>query len=199
MPQLRLPELSKALAFLESIDALKNTYRQCLLMSGQREESTAEHSFSLAMSVLCLAPYSNQKIDPVKTVKMALFHDLAEALIGDTFHYNKSNNSTDQMSEEDALKKLLKPLDNTALGEEIFALWREFEYGQTSEAIFLRGIDRFLPMFHNFKTKGHSWVKHGITKKMALDKNSHIALSSESIWQFTQDMLDESEKMGWIK
>jgi putative hydrolase of HD superfamily len=190
-------ELKNALQFIENIDALKNTYRKCLIMSGQREESTAEHSFSLAMAVLCLSQFSNQNIDVTKTVKMALFHDLAEALLGDTFHYDKET-TTQKISEADGLKQILSPITSTELATEIYDLWSEFENGNSSEAVFLRGLDRFLPMFHNFKTKGHSWVKHGITKEMALQKNSHIEQSSEVIWNFTKKMLDESQTKGWI-
>lgn len=192
-------QLKDALVFLESIDALKNTYRQCLIMSGHREESTAEHSFSLAMAVICLSPFSNQSIDVNKAIKMALYHDLAEAILGDTFHYQKSEPSESQISEGEALKSLLEPLKNTHLADEIYNLWEEFEHSQSAEAIFLRGVDRFLPMFHNFKTNGHSWVKHGITRSMALAKNSHIENSSALLWEFTQKMLEESEANGWIK
>ncbi len=190
-------ELQDALKFIENIDSLKNTYRKCLIMSGQREESTAEHSFSLAMSVLCLSQFSNQKIDVTKTVKMALFHDLAEALLGDTFHYDK-NTKPQETSEGDALKQILSPIATTELSTEIYELWNEFENGNSSEAVFLRGLDRFLPMLHNYKTKGHSWVKYGITKEKALQKNSHIEQSSNVIWSFTKDMLDESQLKGWI-
>ncbi len=190
-------ELQEALKFIENIDALKNTYRKCLIMSGQREESTAEHSFSLAMAVLCLSRFSNQKIDVTKAVKMALFHDLSEALLGDTFHYDK-NTSPQEVSEGDALKQILSPIANTELSLEIYSLWNEFENSSGPEAVFLRGLDRFLPMFHNFKTKGHSWVKYGITKEKALQKNSHIEQSSEVIWEFTKNMLDESQLKGWI-
>lgn len=189
--------LQEALQFIENIDALKNTYRKCLIMSGQREESTAEHSFSLAMAVMCLSSLSNEKIDVIKAVKMALFHDLAEALLGDTFHYDK-NKKAPEISEADALKKLLLPIAETDLSKEIFDLWFEFENGQGPEAVFLRGLDRFLPMLHNFKTKGHSWVKYGITKEMALKKNSHIEQSSKVIWDYTQQMLTESQSKGWI-
>lgn len=190
-------ELQEALKFIENIDALKNTYRKCLIMSGQREESTAEHSFSLAMAVLCLSRFSNQKIDVTKTVKMALFHDLAEALLGDTFHYDKSTTSL-EVSEADALKQILIPIASTELAKEISELWNEFENGNGPEAVFLRGLDRFLPMLHNYKTNGHSWVKYGITKKKALEKNSHIEQSSDAIWIFTKNMLDESQSKGWI-
>ena len=191
--------LSNALQFIENIDALKNTYRQCLTIGGQREESTAEHCFSLALSVLCLAKFSNQKIDTVKTLKMALCHDLSEALLGDTFHYHKSDEpSGTSTSEADALKKLLTPIYETALADEIFSLWNEFEYGTSPEAVFLRGIDRFLPMYHNYKTKGHSWLKHNITKEMALSKNAHIQQSSEVVWEYTKKILSESKDNGWI-
>jgi putative hydrolase of HD superfamily len=191
------PEFQEALKFIENIDVLKNTYRKCLIMSGQREESTAEHSFSLAMAVLCFSGFSNQKIDVMKTVKMALFHDLAEALLGDTFHYDK-NTKPQGISESDALKQMLIPISGTKLHEEIYGLWNEFENGDGPEAVFLRGLDRFLPMFHNFKTKGHSWVKYGITKEKALLKNSHIEQSSKIIWEFTKNMLDESQSKGWL-
>jgi putative hydrolase of HD superfamily len=187
-----------ALLFLEAIDALKNTYRQCLIMCGERQESTAEHSFSLAMAVLSLAPFSNKPIDVIKTMKMALYHDLAEALLGDTFHYNKGEPTEAKISEDEALKQLLTPIHDTQLAAEIISLWTEFEYGTTAEATFLRGLDRFLPMYHNYKTKGHSWVKHGVTKQMALTKNAHIEHSSATIWDFTKNMLDESQKKGWI-
>lgn len=190
-------ELQEALKFIENIDALKNTYRKCLIMSGQREESTAEHSFSLAMAVLCLSRFSNQKIDVTKTVKMALFHDLAEALLGDTFHYDK-NAIPQSVSEGEALKQILNPIANTELAIEIYELWNEFENGSGPEEVFLRGLDRFLPMLHNYKTKGHSWVKYGITKEKALQKNSHIEQSSGVIWSFTKNMLAESQSKGWI-
>lgn len=191
-------KLQDALQFIEAIDALKHTYRKCLIMSGLREESTAEHSFSLAMSVLCLSSFSNQEIDIIKTIKMALYHDLAEALLGDTFHYDKEKPSQEKMSESDALQKMLLPIRDTQLSQEILDLWNEFENGNTPEAVFLRGLDRFLPMYHNYKTKGHSWIKYGITKDMALTKNAHIKQSSELIWNYTQGILNESQEKGRI-
>jgi putative hydrolase of HD superfamily len=54
-------------------------------------------------------------------------------------------------------------------------------------------------MYHNYKTKGHSWVKHGVSKEMALAKNAHIEQSSNLIWGYTKKMLDESQEKGWIR
>lgn len=190
--------LDNALQFIEAIDALKNTYRKCLIMNGHREESTAEHSFSLAMAVLCLCSFSNQPIDKIKTVKMALFHDLAEALIGDTLHYNKNISETAKISEVEAMKKIILPIKDTKLSKEIMNLWVEFENGESPEAIFLHGLDRFLPMYHNYKTSGHTWKKYGITKDMALIQNAQIEKSSREIWDFTTRMIDESHTKGWI-
>lgn len=194
----RYKKLQDALQFIEAIDALKNTYRKCLIMSGLRKESTAEHSFSLAMSVLCLSSFSNQEFDVIKTMKMALFHDLAEALLGDVFHYDKEKPTQGKMSEAEALQKMLLPIRDTQLSQEILDLWNEFENGTGPEAVFLRGLDRFLPMYHNYKTKGHSWIKYGISKEMALTKNAHIKQSSDLIWNYTQNMLNESQEKGWI-
>lgn len=192
-------KLENALMFLEEIDQLKDTYRQCLTMSGSREENTAEHSFSLAMAVLSLSSFSNEKIDVSKTVKMALCHDIVEAYAGDKFHYHKDLDSDLEKIEEESLERILEALgDNSELANEIRSLWHEFEEGDSAEARFLRGIDRFLPMYHNYKTKGHSWIKHKVTKEMALDKNSHIQKSSEVLWDYTKEMLDTSKDQGWI-
>lgn len=190
-------ELRNALQVLENIDALKNTYRQCLIMNSERRESTAEHSFSLAMAVMMFAGFANEPIDVEKSVKMALSHDLAEALMGDTFHYAKET-AVHEMSEMEALKKLLQPIAGEPLFEEICSAWDEFEHGASAEAVFLRGLDRFLPMYHNYKTNGHTWLKHRISKAVALEKNAHIEQSSAKLWEFTRAMLDESQAKGWI-
>jgi putative hydrolase of HD superfamily len=191
-------DLNSALQFIENIDALKSTYRKCLLMNGQREESTAEHCFSLAMAVLCLGHFSNKEIDLNKAVKMALFHDLAEALLGDVFHYDKKTTSETNHDEAEALRRILLPLKETMIHDEIFELWHDFEHGDTPEAVFLRGVDRFLPMYHNYKTNGHTWVKFGVTKEMALKKNSHIQDGSHQLWEFTRAMVEDSYSKGWL-
>lgn len=191
-------KLENALKFLEEIDKLKDTYRQCLVMSGEREENTAEHSFSLAMAALTLSPFANEEIDVLKTMKMALFHDIVEVYAGDNFHYHKDAKEDLKDEETKALMKVLAPIGESEQAKEMVELWHEFEDGDSKESKFLRGVDRFLPMYHNFKTNGHSWVRHGITKEQALDKNSHIEDSSKEIWQFTKEMLDESQSKGWI-
>lgn len=191
-------ELENALHFLQEIDKLKDTYRQCLTMSGKREENTAEHSYSLAMAALSLNSFANKKVDVFKSVKMALYHDIVEVYAGDNFHYHKDDTIDLKEQETQALMKVLAPISDSEQAKEMIELWHEFEDGQTAESIFLRGVDRFLPMFHNYKTNGHSWVKHGVTKEMALDKNSHIEDSSAELWEYTQKMLDESQSNGWI-
>ncbi len=192
-------KLENALKFLEEIDQLKDTYRQCLVMSGKREENTAEHSFSLAMAVMSLSSFSNEEIDVAKTVKMALCHDIVEAYAGDKFHYHKDEVVGLEEKETQSLEKILSVLgEESELAKEVRSLWHEFEGGLTAESRFLRGIDRFLPMYHNYKTKGHSWMKHKVTKEMALEKNSHIQKSSDVLWDYTKEMLDTSQNEGWL-
>lgn len=191
-------KLENALNFLEEIDKLKDVHRQCLIMSGTREENTAEHSYSLAMASLTLAQFSNDPIDVFKAVKMALFHDIVEVYAGDNFHYHKDATENLKEQETEALEKVLEPLGESELATEMMNLWEEFEAGLTNESKFLRGVDRFLPMYHNFKTEGHSWKKHGISKEQALEKNAHIEKSSQKLWEYTQTMLETSKNEGWL-
>jgi putative hydrolase of HD superfamily len=49
-----------------------------------RRENDAEHSFSLGIAALCLAPLMNDNLDIAKVSAYALVHDLAEIYAGDT-------------------------------------------------------------------------------------------------------------------
>ncbi|MEM5772607.1 MAG: HD domain-containing protein [Candidatus Aenigmatarchaeota archaeon] len=53
----------------------------------ENPESVAEHSFRSA--VLCMIFSDIKKLDTEKMVRMALIHDLAEALIGDWDNFAK--------------------------------------------------------------------------------------------------------------
>merc|ERR1719468_212975 len=85
-------------------------------------------------------------LDSGKCVKMALVHDLAESLVGDlVVEGNKQDNISREEKirrERDALHGICDDLGGPA-GEEIRALWEEFETGESAEARHLRDLDKF--------------------------------------------------------
>lgn len=128
--------LRKQIEFIVEVDKLKNIYRQTLLMDGSRNENDAEHSWHLALMAMVLKEYSPEKdLDITKVLTMLLVHDLVEIYAGDTFCYDEKGNldkASRELAAADKLYSILPPDQ----GQELRALWDEFEARKTPEALF---------------------------------------------------------------
>ena len=72
-------------------------------------------------------------MDVLKAVRMALIHDLAEAEVGDITPHSGVSRAKKAKLEEAAIRRL---------GDgRILALWKEYEEGETPEAILVRQAD----------------------------------------------------------
>lgn len=139
-----MDEQRNILKFLHEAEKLKSVLRHSWLSSGRRE-STAEHSWRMALMAIVLHPYIKNKPDLFKTLKMVLVHDLVEVYAGDVPIWkrdvSKKITLAKQKKETAAIKKLAKLLPGKQ-GSEIKALWMEFEDGKTPESRFARALDR---------------------------------------------------------
>jgi putative hydrolase of HD superfamily len=121
------------LEFLKNVGKLKSTPRTGWVESGiQEPESVADHSFRTAVLAMLLADL--QGLDSGKAAKMALLHDLAEALTGDLTPENKSQMGVAFLTEEEeAMEQLLSNLPRV-VAESYEALWGELHRGSSPEA-----------------------------------------------------------------
>lgn len=103
-------------------------------------ESIAEHSFRVAVLAMVLAP--KIKVDQLKSVKMALIHDIGEAEIGDIVTKKGfiilPNLKEKKEVERKAVKRILQLIDK----EEYIKLFDEFEENKTKEAKFIKQLDK---------------------------------------------------------
>jgi putative hydrolase of HD superfamily len=189
--------LHTQIGFLLEIDKLKQIFRQTYLLDETRKENDAEHSWHFAMYAVLLAEYANEKVDLLKVVKMALIHDLVEIDAGDTFLYDEVGNADKAEREEKAAERIfgLLPPD---VGEELHALWVEFEAKETAEAKFAGAIDRLQPFLHNIHTDGRAWGEHGISAKQIRERNGVIENGSEDLWAYAVSLLDEAVAKGQV-
>ena len=97
-------------------------------------ESDADHSYSLAMLVLLLAP---KRLDLLKCLKMALIHDLPEVFCGDFVPGQISDVEKNRL-ETDAMHEIAHRLHTSAFAD----LFAEFEMQKTPEAQFVKALDR---------------------------------------------------------
>lgn len=136
--------LEKIFNFLRKIENLKSTYRYNKTSAGEKE-SSADHSWRLSLTTFIIADELKLKIDVTKSIKIALVHDLAEALTGDIdailIAEGKVSAEDKNRQEVGAIKKLKETLPET-IGNEISSLWYEYEEGETQEAKFVKALDK---------------------------------------------------------
>ncbi len=92
-----------------------------------------------------LAPAS-LGVDFVKCMRMALIHDMAEALVGDITPSDNVDKKDKSRAERDTMvyiaKKLLPNVGRGLTGEEILEIWDEYENYSSKEAVFVHDVDK---------------------------------------------------------
>jgi putative hydrolase of HD superfamily len=155
------------LALFRTIARLKRTRRTGWVDRGvpsAEVESVADHSFMTAL-IAWMAAQEDATLDADRVLKLALIHDLAEALVGDRPPYEAhevpspddpaavraffsvrhlrtpENAATKQRDEAEAAAHIISLMPDS-MSEEIEALWSEYEEQGSAEARFVKQVDR---------------------------------------------------------
>jgi len=190
--------LEQQMAFVLEIDKLKNINRQSYIVSGERKETDAEHSWHLALMSMLLGEYANEAVDILKVMKMVLVHDLVEIDAGDTYAFDEKGNESKREREVAAAERIfnLLPTDQAA---EMRCLWDEFEEGNSAEAKFANTLDKIQPAMLNAAASGKSWREHDVRLEQILKRNERTAEGSKALWEFTSELVDVHVQEGNIK
>lgn len=127
------------LEFLRKAENLKNTLRSAHTTKG-RHESTAEHSWRLSLLVLIIA--SNfEGINRERLLKLAIVHDLGEAVCGDIPAVLQSDITEKSVLEREGMSTLCADLPFD-LQAELLELWDEYEGASTPESCIIKALDK---------------------------------------------------------
>ncbi|MCH2155547.1 MAG: HD domain-containing protein [Opitutales bacterium] len=189
--------LRQQIAFIKEIDALKGVTRRSLLLSRERYENSAEHSWHIALLAMIMTEYCPEELNTQHTVKLLLIHDIVEIDAGDVFIYDSEGQANKTDDEEAACERIFGLLPDDQ-AQHFKALWQEFEHGKTPEAIFARSIDRLMPLLHNYFNEGAAWKKHGVVYDQVIEVNSKIAEGSPKLWEFAQGLINDAVAQGWL-
>ncbi len=130
--------LQNLIKFLEIIGILKRTPRAGWVEVGvYQPESVADHTFRTAF--LCMLYADMEALDPLKLLRMALIHDLPEAIIGDLTPSQKTAESKEK--EETAISQILNLLPKRQR-ENYLAVWNEYREGKTREAKAVQQLEK---------------------------------------------------------
>lgn len=190
--------LLKQIEFIKEVDKLKYILRKTKLFNSNRNENDAEHSWHLSLMAIILAGHANSDIDLLRVVKMLLIHDIVEIDAGDTFIYDAQKNHTNTDEERLAANRIFGLLPE-GQATELIAIWEEFEEGQTHEAKFARAMDRLEPLLQNTSNNGGTWAEFGVSYEKVYAKKQVIQQGSESIWQYAEQLINDSVEKGILK
>lgn len=191
--------LIQQIDFIREVDKIKNIFRQTKIYDGTRRENDAEHSWHMALMAMLLYEHSKDKdINLLRIMKMAIIHDLVEIDAGDTFCYDNHGNLDKKEREEKAADRLFGMLPKDQ-GNDFMQMWIEFDDMKTPDAKFAAALDRLQPVLLNILNKGGTWNEHGITKKQVIERNKHIAAGSPELWEFTEALIEDAIKKGYLK
>lgn len=193
-----MERLKQQLAFIIEVDKLKTIFRQSFITDQSRYENDAEHSWHLALMAFLLAEHIEEKVDLLKVMKMVLMHDLVEIDAGDTYCYDEQGKLDKREREEKCAERIFSMLPEDQ-SKEMFALWEEFERMETPEARYAAALDRLQPVLLNYTAKGLSWKNHGIYVDQVLARNQRIKDSSEKLWHFVEELLEDAVEKGYLK
>lgn len=137
------------------------------LSTGYRNENDAEHSWSLALVSCMLAPRLDPGLDIGKVCQFAVVHDLTEIYAGDTSAFAADDHhQTKEEREHEALARLTKEFSHF---EWLIERLEEYERQDTDEARFVRAVDKIIPLFNDYISKGAYYHKNKHTKEAFIE------------------------------
>ncbi|WP_455619743.1 HD domain-containing protein [Eisenbergiella sp.] len=134
-----MDSLKNYIQFIKEAEQLKNVRRTAWTSEG-KQESTAEHSWRLALLAMAVLEEYPQ-LNSLKVIKMALLHDIGEIREGDISAALRPDPEQKYLTEErgaSGLFSLLPP----PLEKEYMELWREYNEAVSKESRLVKALDK---------------------------------------------------------
>ena len=199
---------SSPVPYFHMLERLKTTKREGWRRFGiNRGESISDHMYRMAMISMFVPPSLVGRIDQNKCIKMCLIHDMAESLVGDITPVDGVAKPEKSRREAETMDYLTKNLlgkvwggKGAANGEEIRAIWQEYEDSQTLDSHFVHDIDKMelLLQMVEYEKRGDRKLDLGeftyVSTKMALDETREWAAE---LMKEREEYWDSADHVEW--
>jgi len=171
--------------FFHILERLKTTPREGWRRLGiPSPESIADHMYRMSIITMFAPKSLSDKLDLLRCQKMALIHDMAEAIVGDITpvdNVKKPEKSRRESTTMDYLTNTLLGKVNCGLtGKDIREVWQEYEDGVTDESKFVHDVDKLeliLQMFE-YEKRGEGQRKLSEFAQVA----TQVKLDEVKLW-----------------
>ncbi|GAB4840227.1 hypothetical protein Ancab_020992 [Ancistrocladus abbreviatus] len=132
---------SSAIDFLTLCHRLKTTKRKGWINHGIKgPESVADHMYRMALMALIAGDLPG--VNRERCIKIAIVHDIAEAIVGDITPSDGIPKEEKSRREQAALNEMCEVLGGGMRAEEIKQLWTEYENNSSLEANLVKDFDK---------------------------------------------------------
>jgi len=163
---MRPSDIAKIFAFIDTVNSLKFELRFGDNCKSQFRDTVAAHCWRLALLSYLVSDQFNRtgelKLDTLKVLKLAIIHDLPEALVGDVsfdkIYTGQATQNDKALREIEAIQKLCDMLPESSR-DEVIELWKDYDISNSLEAKLVKILDK-LEAAHSSMTAGVKAMTH---------------------------------------
>lgn len=186
--------LNYILAFIQIVRLLKTQKRTGWLdhkVPRGSVESISDHMYRMSVILMLI---TNEEINKDKCVKIAVIHDLAEALVGDITPFDGVDKPEKSRREFETMKYLKSIIAkyNPKAADEILELWLDYEEIRNIEARYVKDIDKFEMIQQAWDYEQQFGTKH----KLDMFYKSRSSIKTPEIGELCDELL--SQRNAWL-
>ena len=151
-----------------------------------RHENDTEHSYFLAMMAWYLIDSLHLPLDRAKTLEYALIHDLVEAYAGDTYAFDADAQASKHVREKEAAERIAREFPEVP---HLHATIAQYERQEDEESVFVKALDKLLPVLTNYLQDGRTWKAMGVTFEQFLANKRPRCAPDERISDLLEQMI----------
>lgn len=173
--------------------------RMIFLPDGKRKdrrETDTEHSYHLAMMAWYLCD-SFPELNKDKIIRYALTHDLVEIHAGDVMAVGRTKEQ-DKIKDKKEAQALAQLEHDWPDFSDMTHTIRDYEEQDDKEAVFVKALDKILPMMHNIMSDGKTWKKYDIDRKTVVelkDEKTEPSPEIAKIWQVFRAEIQNNDSL----
>lgn len=132
----------------------------------RRNETDAEHSWSLAFLGCTIAPQIDPNLDVGLIAQLAIVHDILEIYAGDVSVWDNSDKlSVKAANEEVAIKTIIKKYKHLPW---LIKTIKAYEHRDTGEAKFVFALDKLIALMFRHIDHGQAYIDKKLTREAFL-------------------------------
>ncbi|CAI9782210.1 unnamed protein product [Fraxinus pennsylvanica] len=163
-------------------------------------ESIVDHMYRMGLMALICTDIP--EINRDKCIKMAIVHDIAEAIVGDITPSDGIRKHEKNRREREALEHMCKLLGGGPRAKEIDDLWMEYEENSTPEAKIVKDFDKIEMILQALEYENEKELRSDPAylsyyySNVNLNPRLPLPLLSKEDWQFAQRLQGGNSTIG---